>query len=322
MPGSSSHTGVWEFILQKMKVGIPVILMYVLESKGSSPGRQGFKMAVAADNSFYGTIGGGIMEYKFVEMARSNFNGSKNNERVIRQVHDKSSSQQSGMICSGEQTIFVYPVSEKDRVAIENMIASLNHLSNGRLQLSPDGILFDDNIPDADYRFTSHGNDFLLVEKTGYKHNLHIIGGGHCSLALCKLIQDLDFHVQVYDDRKDLSTMNMNLYAHRKHWVDDYDDLEKLISGGGRDYVLIMTFGYRTDDKAFRALMKKEFQFLGMLGSKNKIKKLLESYREEKIEEKYLSRLVAPVGYPIKSETTAEIAISIASQLIAVKNAL
>ena len=62
---------VWEFIDNKLSANIDVMLLYVLESEGSSPGRKGFKMAVAADGDLYGTIGGGIMEFKLVEKARS-----------------------------------------------------------------------------------------------------------------------------------------------------------------------------------------------------------------------------------------------------------
>ena len=61
---------VWEFIKDKLNASIEVMLLYVLGSEGSSPGRQGFKMAVAADGTFNGTIGGGIMEHKLVEKAR------------------------------------------------------------------------------------------------------------------------------------------------------------------------------------------------------------------------------------------------------------
>ena len=53
-----------------MQENIPVMLLYVLESTGSSPGRQGFFMAVNANNEMEGSIGGGIMEHKFVEMAK------------------------------------------------------------------------------------------------------------------------------------------------------------------------------------------------------------------------------------------------------------
>jgi xanthine dehydrogenase accessory factor len=62
---------VWQFIYDKFTAQVNIMLLYVLQSEGSSPGRQGFKMAVAADNSFCGSIGGGIMEHKFVEMAKA-----------------------------------------------------------------------------------------------------------------------------------------------------------------------------------------------------------------------------------------------------------
>ena len=62
---------VWIFIHEKLSAALDVMLLYVLESEGSSPGRQGFKMAVAADGTFCGTIGGGIMEHKLVEKAKS-----------------------------------------------------------------------------------------------------------------------------------------------------------------------------------------------------------------------------------------------------------
>jgi xanthine dehydrogenase accessory factor len=57
---------VWEFIQDKLSSAQQVMLLYVLESEGSSPGRKGFKMAVTVDGKICGTIGGGIMEYKLV----------------------------------------------------------------------------------------------------------------------------------------------------------------------------------------------------------------------------------------------------------------
>ena len=61
---------VWNFVKESFEKNIPVMLLYVLESKGSSPGRQGFFMAVNADGKMHGSIGGGIMEHKFVDMAK------------------------------------------------------------------------------------------------------------------------------------------------------------------------------------------------------------------------------------------------------------
>ena len=61
---------IWYFINESLKQRGSVMLLYVLESKGSSPGRQGFLMAVNAAGEMKGSIGGGIMEHKLVELGK------------------------------------------------------------------------------------------------------------------------------------------------------------------------------------------------------------------------------------------------------------
>ena len=79
---------LWRFISDKLNAGIDIELLYVLESEGSSPGRQGFKMAVAADGTFCGTIGGGIMEHKLVEKVKSRLQQNESGVLLMRQHHD------------------------------------------------------------------------------------------------------------------------------------------------------------------------------------------------------------------------------------------
>lgn len=312
----------WQFIFNKLTASVDVMLLYVLESKGSSPGRQGFKMGVAADGDFQGTIGGGIMEHKFVEMAKAMIN--KNNEagHLYKQVHDKNAlTDQSGMICSGEQTIFLYRVKQSDKVQIEQLLQSLKQNRNGLLELTRAGIMFSDTNPGFDYHFEKDANaGFLYAEKTGYKNILHIIGGGHCALDLSKLMHNMDFYTVLYEERAGLNTMDQNVFVHEKHVVGSYNELTKLIEGGKNVYAVIMTFGYRSDDIALRALLKKQFKYIGMLGSKKKIEKMLVEYRAENIDESLLNQVHAPIGLQIKSQTTDEIAISIAAEIIAIKN--
>ena len=66
----NKQLSTWKLIVQSLQQNIAVMLLYVLESKGSSPGRQGFFMAVHTKEEMEGSIGGGIMEHKFVEMAK------------------------------------------------------------------------------------------------------------------------------------------------------------------------------------------------------------------------------------------------------------
>ncbi len=312
---------VWQFIYTKLVASINVILLYVLESKGSSPGRQGFNMAIAADGNFCGTIGGGIMEHKFVEMALAKLTESNNSNAVYKQIHDKSAAKnQSGMICSGEQTIFLYHVREEDARYINTLINSLQENKNGSLQLSPAGIMFSESIPRQNFHFEQKANNFLFIEKTGYKNKLHIIGGGHCALALSKIMREMDFYIYVYDEREGLNTMQQNDFAHEKIILNSYAELESLIESGENVYVVIMTFGYRTDDAALRALLNKQFKYIGLLGSKNKIKKMIIDYRKENMDESLLQKVHAPIGVQVKSQSSREIAVSIAAEIISVKN--
>ncbi|MEP6713486.1 MAG: XdhC family protein [Ferruginibacter sp.] len=312
----------WQFIYNKQSASVDVMLLYVLHSQGSSPGRQGFKMAVAADNSFCGSIGGGIMEHKFVEMAKAALEENTGATAIYRQMHDKSAGKnKSGMICSGEQSIFLYQVQVEDLIYIQALLKSLQANKNGLLRLSNSGILFLNETPEADFYFEQKDeSNFFLIEKTGYKNQLHIIGGGHCALALSRLISSMDFYIKVYDDRQDLNTLEQNSYAHEKIIVSSYSALETIIESGNNVYVVIMTFGYRTDDLAVKALLKKTFKYIGLLGSKKKAKKMFKDYKAEKIEDALLTKIHSPIGIQIKSETPEEIAISIAAEIIAVKN--
>jgi xanthine dehydrogenase accessory factor len=315
----------WRFINGSLQQQIPVMLLYVLESSGSSPGRQGFFMAVNAKEEMNGSIGGGIMEHKFVEMAKEKLRvmDSKPGKTSIRkQIHNKSAPKdQSGMICSGEQTILLYPVREKDAKQIQNIIISLQQNANGTLILSLSGLEFSKAIPKKDFEFIIRSEgDWKYKEKTGYKNHLFIIGGGHCALAFSKLMRSMDFYIRIYDERKGLKTMMENEAAHEKHFINDYTGLKEIIPSGYNHYVVVMTFGYRTDDVAVGSLINKEFKYLGLLGSKKKIEKLFEAYRKEGIDEKLLKKIHTPIGIPIKSQTPEEIAISIAAEIIKEKN--
>ena len=236
------------------------MLLYVLESSGSSPGRQGFFMVVNANSDMAGSIGGGIMEHKFVEMAGEQLRvmrSASGVSNIRKQVHDKSTGKnQSGMICSGEQTILLYPVQEKDAAVIQTIITSLEQNKNGTLMLSPEGIQFDEQFLENDYYYNFNSDhDWTYKEKTGYKNSLFIIGGGHCALALSRLMSQMDFYIRIFDDRADLKTMQENYFVNEKKTIGDYSQLANLIPPGKNHYVVIMTFGYRSDDIALRALL-------------------------------------------------------------------
>ena len=306
---------IWEFIHEKLFDDIKVMLLYVLESEGSSPGRKGFKMAVAADGTFCGTIGGGIMEHKFTENSKSLLRQNESKVLLQKQFHSKEhSANQSGMICSGSQLNVMIPLSKGDKKTIYNIYAS-----NGKtIQISPGGILL---VPhEATGLQYNSDEDWVYTEAVRRGPVINIIGGGHVSLALSELMAFLGFYVKVYDDRPGVNTLLENNFANEKIIIPAYDQLAQYINPGNNEYVVIMTVGYRSDKIALKQIIKIPFYYLGLLGSDNKIELLFKELNEEGIATAELKNVFTPIGINIHSKTTHEIAVSIAAQIIQEKN--
>jgi xanthine dehydrogenase accessory factor len=310
---------VWKFISNKLSAAQQVMLLYVLSSEGSSPGRSGFKMAVANDGSICGTIGGGIMEHKLVEMAKDMLD--KNEAIVVlkRQYHDKEhTTDQSGMICLGNQLNVFIPLTSADEKTIETILLD----GPNTIQLSPKGLSIQQSTPadkNLNLQFNSNEN-WLYSEKINQRPVIHIIGGGHVSLALSELMCFLGFYSKVYDDRPELNTVLNNFFANEKITIPGYEQLGEYITDSKNDYAVIMTMGYRTDKIALQQLLKKEFYYLGMMGSEHKTEILMSELKAEGISEAALKKVFTPIGVNIYSKTTPEIAVSIAAEIIREKN--
>lgn len=321
----SRSIATWKFIGESLTADLPVVLIYVLHSEGSSPGRQGFFMGVNGKGEMSGSIGGGIMEHKFVDWSKDllrTMNAGPVGGIIKKQYHNKTvASNQSGMICSGEQTIFLYPLQKKDLVTIGRIIDTLGSKKTGCLELGPGGMGYSVTKPGQDFAFNYvSDHEWTYLERIGPKYYLHIIGGGHCALALSRLMSTMDFYIRVYDDRKDLNTLSVNEAADEKHHVKSYEDLKTMINEGSDQFVVVMTMSYRTDDITIQALLGKQFGYFGVLGSHSKIKTMIEAYRTSGISPVQLQLIHAPAGLRINSQTPEEIAVSIAAEIISVKN--
>ncbi len=310
---------VWKFIRDKLSIAQQVILLFVLDSEGSSPGRQGFKMAVAADGDFFGTIGGGIMEHKLVEKAKAMLQQNERTVLLMRQHHDKEhANNQSGMICSGSQLNAFIPLTNADKLTIEKIISAKKQ----SIQLSPKGIqLVDEPATGLQYKTDTDpiAIGWLYSEAINQQPVIHIIGGGHVGLALSELMHYLGFYIKLYDDRPELNTIAANSFAHEKHIV-NYDSIAGHFINIENEYVVIMTIGYRTDKIVLKQFLDKSFFYLGLLGSDHKIKMLLHELEAEGVSSQSLKKIYTPIGINIFSKTTKEIAVSIAAEIIREKN--
>lgn len=309
---------IWEFISHKIREGKKTALLYVITSEGSSPGRQGFHMAVDESGEMKGSIGGGFMEQKLVELAKSLLKEGAQRPFIRRQIHRKDApGNQSGMICSGEQTIAFYFPSGEDHPVIHHLAGH----PEGVLSLTERGFSLDTQATiNSQFSLSMLSEQkWNFQEQIGHCKTLYIIGGGHVGLALSEIMSRLGFFIVQIDDREGLNTMQANPFANVKSII-NYEDIGEAISESEQSYVVLVSFGYRTDKLILQKILKRKYRYLGMMGSDEKVRKLFAELKEEGYDQKYLDRVHAPIGIPIHSRTPFEIAVSIAAQIISVKN--
>ncbi|MBL6449905.1 XdhC family protein [Fulvivirga sp. 29W222] len=313
----------WSNTYRLLKAHKKAVLLYVLNSEGSSPGRQGFKMIVGPEGAMAGSIGGGIMEHKLVELSRSLLQNGKPpfTPFIKHQVHRAEAPDKSGMICSGEQTIAFYYLRFKDITWLEQLITCLQENKRGVLQLTEKEMIFlCDQSLSGQFNYTLQTQEsWVCKEQIGFKNTVYIVGGGHVGLALSRIMRNLDFYVMVIDNRDGLNTMVENDHAHESQVV-DYNKIENYIPDGEDRYVVLVSFGYRTDKVVLKRLIHKNFKYLGMMGSEEKVATLYKELQEEGITKDQLAKVHSPIGVQIKSKTPDEIAVSIAAEIIGVKN--
>lgn len=318
----TKELNLWQFVEKQLKSNEKIALLVVVESKGSSPGRQGFKMAVTTEGSLCGSIGGGIMEIKLVELAKTRLQSTIETPFLKKQIHNKlAAHDQSGMICSGEQTILFLTLTQQDLATIKRIVFCLKNYTAIVLKLTPQYFsVFENQKLNAAFNFVLIDEmNFVFTENLGFKNELFIIGGGHCALALSELMSKMDFRIHLFDDRSDLNTLEKNKYVHQKHLV-DYSEIGAYIPSGNNVYVVVITVGYRTDALVLRQILDKKVRYLGVLGSVAKMRTLLNELRKEGFDETILRGVHTPIGLSINSQTPEEIAVSIAAEIVKVKN--
>jgi xanthine dehydrogenase accessory factor len=320
---------LWQFIADRLRRDQSVMALVVAESSGSSPGRQGYKMAVGADGKLCGSIGGGVMEVNLVEQARADlrvhsFSEAGLRSHLVQQEHRKNSQHPSGMICSGRQTLIVTRLEPEDMPAVAVIIDELRSGRKPWLTLTEEWFraASEDSEPqNSPLPFFECAEDlFTYTDKLGRANELFIVGGGHCALALSELMTRLDFRVSVLDDRPELNTVAENRFADEVIIIDRYDNIASYIPWDEEIYIVVMTLGYLTDEIVIRALVNREFKYFGVLGSKAKMATLINDLKKDGIAVEKIARIHTPIGLPINSHSPEEIAVSIAAEIIAIKN--
>jgi len=259
-----------------------------------------------------GTVGGGTAEHTMIERARD-FDGAP------ELVDIEHTPEAHGTLCSGRQTMALVLLSRSDEPTLAAICDALRAGRVGTLHLSSTGISFDPGAT-TPRCLTADAAGFRFATTLGRLDTLTIVGGGHCALALSRVIATLPFRIVVLDDRPDLPTLAANSFADEIRTV-DYADLAAQVPEGDRSWVVVMTFGHAHDEAALRALAGHRLRYLGLLGSAAKVAALFAAMRADGVAAEFLASIHAPVGVPIGSHTPEEIAISIAAEIVRERNA-
>src|SRR5918999_5226479 len=148
---------------------------------------------------------------------------------------------------------------------------------------------------------------------------LIVVGAGHIAVPLVQIAKALDFFVTVIDDRL--------MYANRERFpaadevlVGDMAQMLGEMAITPACYIVLITRGHAYDEPCLRKIIRSPAKYIGMIGSKRRIKACFERFREEgKIAEEVIGRVYAPIGLDIATETPAEIALSILAEVVKVR---
>lgn len=157
-----------------------------------------------------------------------------------------------------------------------------------------------------------------IIEPFFPKPRLIILGGGHIAKPLCELASNSDFNVIVVDDRPFFA--NKSRFPLASHVIcESFENVFSKLNITERDYVVIVTRGHKHDGVCIRKALNYKLSYLGMIGSKRRVKGMMSSLIQEGYSKEILDKVYSPIGLDIGAVTPYEIAISIVAELISIK---
>lgn len=322
---SISGITYWETVLSLLKKEGRVFLAMVVNHTIHSPGTTGAKLLMGENKKVMGTIGGGIMEYNLMARIGHILEIGNFSPEIQTLIHQKSGDGElSGMICAGNQTNLYYLCEpEKDYNTVNEIVGVLKNGKSAILSISQKELSIDKRINkelDFQYLLTQDGSNWLYQEQLRNFNRISIIGGGHCSLALSRVMKNLGYYISVFETRNHISTLELNTFTDKIIIVDDFKEAASQIAIPEQTQVVVMTTDVSSDVRGLLGVLNAPFSFIGVMGSQAKITEIKKRLKIEGISDLQLKRITAPVGLPMVSNTPEEIAISVAAQLLQLKN--
>lgn len=309
-------------VAEWLNKGEDVILATIIADSGSAPRGAGARMAIIGDRSFVGTIGGGAVEYRVQHMAAEALKDKKSLiKSFILSPNDK---EDLGMVCGGNVNVYIQYISASDEKA-----KKLFEYGADLFTKNVDSWLITDitnenaghmTILTADEKDGSH----LPEDKKYYSEYLtkaervFVFGGGHISQELVPLLSHLGFNCVVFDNLPKFA--NKELFPSAQGVVlGNFDNISEFVDITEKDYVVIMTRGHSFDLSVQAQALRIKPRYIGVIGSRTKIAAVSQKLKEQGFSQEEIAKVHSPIGIAIKADTPAEIAVSIAAELISAR---
>jgi len=314
--------------LEQLKKGQDIMLVTIIESKGSAPRGAGARMWVSSNSKsgnadFSGTIGGGIIESMALREAEELLQAKccKIKEYNLGAAEVAS----IGMVCGGRIWISYFYIASDN----QQMIELLTEI-NARYQRRENTWLMITGDEDKTWVMSiakKGTNSKTVVEENAIHYTEHLIksetvyvfGGGHVAQALVPLLVKVGFSCVVFDDRKEFASVTHFPEAAEVH-CGDFRNIDKTLTIRKDDYVVIMTRGHVNDFLVQGWALAHQPYYIGVIGSRKKIAYVTSKLLEQGFTKEAITACHTPIGLDIGAETPAEIAVSVAGELIQVRS--
>jgi xanthine dehydrogenase accessory factor len=322
-----------------------VVRVTVIRAEGSTPRDAGTSMLVT-ELGQSGTIGGGALEFEAVKAARRLFDAVEpgNTARWVREVREYPLGPQLCQCCGGFAWVLFEVFAMGERAALREIVSSQppaliarQLMTGASLRVLTCRHALDD-MPEAviePVRAILTGSEparVLLIEGGPSTpawfvepfectpQRLYLYGAGHVGRAIVRVTEGLGFEIHWVDTGK--ARFPDDIPSHARCIISATPD-DVAASAQADAFHLVMTYSHPMDESICRALLlRNDFAFLGLIGSKTKRARFVRSLRNSGVPDAALQRLVSPIGIGgLTGKEPVVIAVSVAAQLLLVMQA-
>lgn len=318
-------------------------LCLIMDSHGSVPRGAGAAMAIFANGRTAGTVGGGALEHEAKQMALQLLAGGQSARHFFSLAPNAAAD--LGMVCGGNvELLFLYCAPDDATLRFFSAVLAAKEQTEpcwlvfkaefgatgfwaGLLANGSGRILaqYGSSFSPSDTLYKSHpaylaGPPVFFSLPLNNTGQVYVFGGGHVAQQLVPLLHRVFFRCTVIDDREEFASPALFPDADQLLAM-PFEEALANTTVSREDYIVILTRGHLYDSHVLAYALGTPARYIGMIGSANKIdttyNKLI---AEQGFHYRDFSRVHAPIGLPIGGATPQEIAVSIAAEMIMVRN--